>query len=54
VNKVVIGTDPVAVDALGAMEYGINPMKVKHIHSAFEEGLGEARLSWLNPIDVKI
>ena len=39
---VVVGTDPVSVDAFCANLYGIDPMTIPHIRRAHELGLGEA------------
>jgi len=43
-NLVIAGTDPVAVDAVGAAVMGIPPEKVKHLRLAEETGLGTCRL----------
>jgi len=43
-NLVIAGTDPVAVDAVGAAVMGISPESVKHLHLAEEIGLGTCRL----------
>lgn len=43
-NLVVAGTDPVAVDAVGAAVMGIPPEKVKHLRLAEERGLGTCDL----------
>jgi len=39
-NLIIAGTDPVAVDAVGAAVMGIPPEKVKHLRLAEEKGLG--------------
>jgi len=43
-NLVIAGTDPVAVDAVGAAVMGIPPESVKHLRLAEEIGLGTCRL----------
>lgn len=43
-NLVIAGTDPVAVDAVGAAVMGIPPESVKHLCLAEETGLGTCRL----------
>ncbi len=43
-NLVIAGTDPVAVDAVGAAVMGISPMDVKHLVLAQEKGLGTCDL----------
>jgi uncharacterized protein (DUF362 family) len=42
IGGVVIGTDPVAVDAFCSDLLGIDPMKVDHLRKAHSLGLGEA------------
>jgi uncharacterized protein (DUF362 family) len=44
VGGVIIGTDPVAVDAFCAHLMGIDPMLVDHLRIAHELGLGEILL----------
>jgi uncharacterized protein (DUF362 family) len=39
-NLVIAGTDPVAVDTVGAATMGVSPSEVKHLHLAAEKGLG--------------
>ncbi|MCK5151069.1 MAG: DUF362 domain-containing protein [Candidatus Thorarchaeota archaeon] len=39
---VIVGIDPVAVDAYCAHLLGFDPLKIKYIQRAFEAGLGEA------------
>jgi uncharacterized protein (DUF362 family) len=41
---VIAGTDPVAVDAVGAAVMGISPTEVKHLVLAEKKGLGTCRL----------
>jgi uncharacterized protein (DUF362 family) len=41
---VIAGTDPVAVDAVGATVMGINPSEVKHLVLAENKGLGTCNL----------
>lgn len=43
-NLVIAGTDPVAVDAVGAAVMSIPPEKVKHLRIAEEKGLGTCHL----------
>ncbi len=43
-NLVIAGTDPVAVDAIGATVMGIPPTKVKHLLLAEKNGLGTCSL----------
>ena len=40
-NLIIAGTDPVATDATAARAMGFNPHEIKHIHKAFEKGLGQ-------------
>jgi uncharacterized protein (DUF362 family) len=39
-DLVIAGTDPVAVDSVGAAVMGVDPMEVKHLRYAEEKGLG--------------
>jgi len=43
-NLVIAGTDPVAVDAVGAAVMGIEPTEVKHLVLAEKKGLGTSNL----------
>jgi len=43
-NLVIAGTDPVAVDAVGASVMGISPTDVKHLRLAEKKGLGTSNL----------
>jgi uncharacterized protein (DUF362 family) len=43
-NLVIAGTDPVAVDAVGAAVMGIQPSDVKHLVLACKKGLGTCNL----------
>jgi uncharacterized protein (DUF362 family) len=43
-NLVIAGTDPVAVDAVGAAVMGISPTDVKHLVLAEKQGLGTCNL----------
>ena len=43
-NLVIAGTDPVAVDAVGAAVMGISPSDVKHLLLAEKQGLGTCNL----------
>jgi len=47
-NLVISGTDPVAVDAVGAAVMGIPPKRVKHLRLAEETGLGTCRLELID------
>jgi uncharacterized protein (DUF362 family) len=44
-NLVIAGTDPVAVDAVGASVMGIEPFEVKYLDLAEKKGLGTCDLS---------
>ena len=44
-NLVIAGTDPVAVDAVGAAVMGVSPKDIKHLRLAEEKGLGTCDLS---------
>jgi uncharacterized protein (DUF362 family) len=44
-NLVIVGTDPVAVDAVGAMVMDIAPEDVKHLLLAEKKGLGTCKLA---------
>jgi uncharacterized protein (DUF362 family) len=44
-NLVIAGTDPVAVDAVGAAVMGVEPTQVKHLVLAEKKGIGMANLS---------
>jgi uncharacterized protein (DUF362 family) len=44
IGGVVVGTDPVAVDAYCADLLGMDPMRIPHLKLAYEFGLGEALL----------
>jgi uncharacterized protein (DUF362 family) len=43
-NLVIAGTDPVAVDAVGAAVMGVSPESVKHLRLAEEKGIGTCDL----------
>ena len=43
-NLVIAGTDPVAVDAVGAAVMGLNPVNVKHLRLTENIGLGTCNL----------
>ena len=43
-NLVIAGTDPVAVDAVGAAVMGVRPDRVKHLRLAEEKGIGTCDL----------
>ncbi len=42
VGGVIVGEDPVAVDAFCSGLFGLDPMDVPYVRRAYEEGLGEA------------
>jgi uncharacterized protein (DUF362 family) len=44
-NLVIAGTDPVAVDAVGAAVMGVSPKDIKHLCLAEEKGLGTCDLT---------
>ncbi|MBN1572932.1 MAG: DUF362 domain-containing protein [Deltaproteobacteria bacterium] len=44
-NKVIAGTDPVAIDSYGATLFGIKGTDIGHIATAYKMGLGEINLS---------
>jgi uncharacterized protein (DUF362 family) len=44
-NLVIAGTDPVAVDAVGAAVMGVSPKDIKHLCFAEEKGLGTCDLT---------
>ena len=41
-SGVIVGTDPVAVDAYCAHLLGFDPLKIEYIKNAYDAGLGEA------------
>ena len=43
-DLVIAGTDPVAVDAVGAAVMGMNPTRVKHLRLAEETGIGTCNM----------
>jgi len=53
-NLVIAGTDPVAVDAVGAAVMGIDPKTVKHLRLAEERGLGVCDLNRIEVLGVPI
>ncbi|MGQ9539301.1 MAG: DUF362 domain-containing protein [Candidatus Bathycorpusculaceae bacterium] len=53
-NLVVAGTDPVAVDAVGAAIMGVQPTEVKHLVLAEKKGLGTCRLEDIEVIGESI
>ena len=53
-NLVIAGTDPVAVDAVGAAVMGINPKNVKHLRLAEKKGLGTCNLEQIEIIGESI
>ena len=53
-NLVIAGTDPVAVDAVGAAVMRINPKNVKHLRLAEKKGLGTCNLEQIEIIGESI
>jgi uncharacterized protein (DUF362 family) len=53
-DLVIAGTDPVAVDAVGAAVMGIQPAEVKHLVLAEKKGLGTCRLENIEVIGESI
>jgi len=53
-NLVIAGTDPVAVDAVGAAVMGVPPTEVKHLVLAEKKGLGTCRLEKIDVIGEQI
>jgi len=53
-NLVIAGTDPVAVDAVGAAVMGIPPESVKHLRLAEERGLGTCDLKQIEVLGESI
>ena len=51
-NKLVIGVDPVAVDAFGATLFGMDPKKIEHIALAHKIGAGHISLDALQVIRI--
>jgi len=51
-NKIVVGADPVAVDAYGATLFGLDPVRVEHIALAHKMGVGEIDLDNLEILKV--
>lgn len=51
-NKLVVGTDPVSVDAFGATLFGIVPADIQHIALAHKSGVGEIRLDAVKVVKV--
>ncbi len=49
-NLVIVGADPVAVDAVGASVMGIQPSDVKHLVLAEEKGIGTCNLEEIEVI----
>lgn len=50
VDKVVVGTDPVSVDAYGATLFGMKPTEVSHIYLASQMGLGNITPSQIKTV----
>jgi uncharacterized protein (DUF362 family) len=53
-NLIIAGTDPVAVDAVGAAVMGINPKNVKHLRLAEKKGLGTCNLEQIEIVGESI
>ncbi len=53
-NQVVAGTDPVAVDAIGARNFDMRPDEVISISRAHDLGIGEMDLSKLSVVELKV
>ncbi len=51
-NQLVLGTDPVAVDAYGAELFGLNPAKLGYLTAAARSGLGEMDISKLTVVKI--
>jgi len=49
-NLVIAGTDPVAVDAVGAAVMGVDPGTVKHLRYAEKKGLGTCDLNQIEVV----
>jgi hypothetical protein len=49
-NILIGGTDPLAVDVVGARVFGLNIEEIPHLKIAFERGLGEGDLTKINVI----
>ena len=49
-DLVIAGTDPVAVDAVGAAVMGVSPETVKHLRHADEKGLGTCDLNQIEVV----
>lgn len=53
-NLVIAGTDPVAVDAVGAAVMGVQPTEVKHLVLAEKKGLGKCHLENIEVVGEQI
>jgi len=53
-DLVIAGTDPVAVDAVGAAVMGIDPAEVEHLVLAEKKGLGTCNLQKIEILGEKI
>jgi uncharacterized protein (DUF362 family) len=53
-DLVIAGTDPVAVDAVGAAVMGIPPISVKHLRLAERKGLGTCHLEQITVLGESI
>jgi uncharacterized protein (DUF362 family) len=51
-NQLVLGTDPVAVDAYGAGLFGIDPGALGYLTAAFQLGVGEIDIGKLTVVKV--
>ncbi|MEM2147656.1 MAG: DUF362 domain-containing protein [Candidatus Bathyarchaeia archaeon] len=53
-NLIIAGTDPVAVDAVGAAVMGVQPKEVKHLVLAEKKGLGTCSLEEIEVVGEQI
>ncbi|WP_027717953.1 DUF362 domain-containing protein [Desulfovirgula thermocuniculi] len=51
-RRLILGTDPVAVDAYGARLFGLDPAEIEHLRLAAGMGLGQMDLSKLHTVNV--
>ncbi|MFO7870153.1 MAG: DUF362 domain-containing protein [Kiritimatiellia bacterium] len=52
-NRIILGTDPVAVDAFSATLFGKKPFDVLHIKMAHEDGIGCGDLDKVKVVELK-
>jgi len=48
-DTVVAGNDPVAVDAVACRVIGLDPMRIRHLRTAYER-----RLGWMLPSEIEV